>query len=134
MEKAIESLEIYTALLALDLAAAGAWYTKLLAMARSQCAFCRHHPPIPSPLGMQNQQVLTYKGWTVAIALSSPVAGEMTGAATLSQGEVERCRISLTQRAHSVDSATDTLMKMARGYVDAWLAREHDGDTDFSEL
>ncbi|MDM0110874.1 hypothetical protein QTI66_01875 [Variovorax sp. J22R133] len=83
---------------------------------------------------MQHQQVLTYKGWTIDIELSSSTPGEMTGAAMLSQGEVHRCRISLTQRTHSVDSATDALTKMARGFVDDWLAREHDGDTDFSEL
>jgi hypothetical protein len=78
--------------------------------------------------------VRTYKGWTIDVDISSPVVGEVTGAATLSQGEVHRCRISLTQRTYSVDSAIDALEKMARGYIDNWLAREHDGDTDFSEL
>ncbi|MDM0117281.1 hypothetical protein QTI66_34755 [Variovorax sp. J22R133] len=83
---------------------------------------------------MQHQQVLTYRGWTVTIALTTSASGEMTGGATIGEGEVNRSRISLTLLTHDVASATDVLMKMARGYVDDWIAREHQGDTGFSEL
>ncbi|VTU46069.1 hypothetical protein SRS16P2_00468 (plasmid) [Variovorax sp. SRS16] len=76
-----------------------------------------------------------YEGWQVLIRLTKRGEdGFCAGCADLHLKSEHRCRIALASKFSNDDEAIESLRLRSLAFIVQWDAREHTGDTDFTEL
>lgn len=76
-----------------------------------------------------------HEGWDVRIAvLWDEFERRFTGSAELFLNSAIRCRIGLGNSPCNHDEAVASLLRRSKEYIMDWERREHDADSEFSEL
>jgi len=86
-------------------------------------------------MGTQHSDSLRLDGWDVFIYLDWDVLERtFVGAAELYLDDSLKCRIGLSRDFESADEAAEFLRQNTRRFIEDWRHREHQADSEFSEL
>ncbi|RZL87139.1 MAG: hypothetical protein EOP82_27515 [Variovorax sp.] len=76
-----------------------------------------------------------HEGWQVCVyVMWDGLERRFTGRAELFLDHALRCRINLPWGIDSQDEATASLQRRSREFIADWRQREHNADSEFSEL
>lgn len=76
-----------------------------------------------------------HEGWEVRIDVQwNELERRFTGSAELFLNRAIRCRIALENGPNSCDEAVASLHHRSTAYISDWGRREHNADSEFSEL
>lgn len=76
-----------------------------------------------------------HEGWDVRIDVRwNELERRFTGSAELFLNRAIRCRITLEEGLNSQDEAVASLRHRSTQYITDWGRREHNADSEFSEL
>lgn len=76
-----------------------------------------------------------HEGWEVCIDVRwDELERRFTGSAELFLNSAIRCRIALEKGLNRQDEAVASLRRRSTAYISDWGRREHDADSEFSEL
>ena len=73
-------------------------------------------------------------GWRLDMKLGPDATGELSGVAELWQDSTMRCRLVLTRYGQDRAAAIARVNARVEYWISEWLARPHEGDTEFANL